>query len=69
MSVLSLDRSIELVNSVEEYFVEKMKCIFVDRGKECISVGEEQVILMTDVEWRILQPFVMQLEEGSTPNG
>lgn len=33
MSIMSLDRSIELVSSVEEYFYKRIKCIFMQKNR------------------------------------
>ena len=47
MSIMSLDRSIELVCSVEEYFFDKMRCIFIDEDKEYVEIGEQQIMLLS----------------------
>ena len=83
MSIMSLDRSIELVSSVEEYFFKRIKCIFLQntattthtlanltvsdqQQPEYIQVTEAHIELLDEVEFRILQDFIMALEMTPT---
>jgi hypothetical protein len=43
-----------------------MKCIFITPGQPFVEVGEQQVTLLSEVEFNVLQAFVQQLEDGST---
>lgn len=41
----------------------KMRLVFVKRPEEEIEVNEGTIGLLTEVEFSLLQPFIMMLEE------
>jgi hypothetical protein len=57
------NRSALLTQKVEEHFLRKMKLVFVRGAEEEIDVDEGTVGLLTEVEFSVLQPFIMYLEQ------
>jgi hypothetical protein len=48
----------------EEHFLQKMKLVFVRGLQDEVEVEEGTVGLLTEVEFSVLQPFIMQIEEN-----